>query len=145
MDQWWFGLRLLPLSPAHTKPHPFLSTPPPKKCRLRSDSKFSTILPNRTCERRDLCQSFFLICPVICLSVLSFIPLGLQPKDWFLCSLFLAHDWFFSFRPSLLDLAGGISTQLPALAKKNKRRKRKEESGERKKKSHGELWFLIGF
>lgn len=77
---------------------------------------------------------FFLICPVICLSVLSFIPLGLQPKDWFLCSLFLAHDWFFSFRPSLLDLAGGISTQLPALAKKIKEEKEKRRAAKEKKK-----------
>lgn len=65
------------------------------------------------------------ICPIIYLSVLSSIPLSLQPKDWFLCSLFLARDWFFSsFRPSLLALAGGISTQLPALSKNKKIKKK---------------------
>lgn len=52
---------------------------------------------------------------------------------------------FFSFRPSLLDLAGGISTQLPALAKKIKEEKEKRRAAKEKKKSHGELWFLIGF
>lgn len=83
---------------------------------------------------------FFPICSIIYLSVLSFIPLSLQPKDWFLCSLFLAHDWFFfSFRPSLLAFAGGISTQLPALVKKIKEEKEKRREAKEEKKSHGDL------
>lgn len=49
---------------------------------------------------------------------------------------------FFSFRPSLLAFAGGISTQLPALVKKIKEEKEKRrEAKEEKKKSRRSLIF----
>lgn len=47
---------------------------------------------------------------------------------------------FFSFRPSLLDLAGGISTQLPALAKKIKEEKEKRREAKKKKKKVREIF-----
>lgn len=56
-----------------------------------------------------------------------------------LCS-WLMIGFFFSFRPSLLAFAGGISTQLPALVKKIKEEKEKRREAKEEKKKVTEIF-----
>lgn len=122
MDQRRFGLRLLRLGPApFFRPHPFSSCHAPWGGRRWYDSEFSTILTYRRPEGWDREQFFFSF--VISSVYLAPVSTHFLSKPRIGCSVLGPRFTIGSFIPSAL--AGGISTQLPAPAKKIKEEKEK--------------------